>query len=779
MAFGAVGCLQLTIERLLNSSHISIVQNSSPQIINLLYEHILSLREALREFDARRSTINMKTVKSLEAEMIDVVYRFENVLEPHLSNQLHSQSEEEKETDHPPLLSFSVDVEEIKQDVDSFIETVNKMKSAYIHELCNPSPEEDDVVPSRIDFDGNDHSNMVGLSDLFMKIKDRLNSSQPEAMIVTLFGMAGIGKTIIAKKLFQDPFIVSHYSKRVFLTIGPKYRLYDILVDIIRQLNSGIDLIMPTETESSLARFKSIVFKSLQNSRYLMVLDDVWDTRLFYKLYPEYKNGSRVLVTTRLREVAESANHAIEIPFLNKKESWELLREKVFGRESCSYGFVKAGKKIAENCEGLPLTIVTVANILIEAEKTLEYWNKVAAEKQNSVYKDAYDQMSNVLYPSYDYLPQHSKACFLYMGAFTQNYEVTPYQLINLWSAEGFLNSKPVPYLESGMTSPYNTCFHELSLKNVIMFNPVKHTFYLHSSFWYLCNKEAVKTKLFYALNCLADALPEEGLNYHRRLCIRNNVLLAIEDVRNSIASASAVRSLLLTGDFHQYPVPLCLEQLRLLRVLHAYRVRLYEFPMEVVKLVQLRYLDLTYDGHLPTSISKLWNLQCLIIYQYQTIMNSSYLPIEIWNMKDLNYLHTCGRDLPHPPNCEGSLLPKLLILGGVGPQSYTKDVFERIPNLKKLEIQIALGPDGTEPLSCLDHISHLSQLVDLVCVILNPVLKTGVVTPLAPLLCFPSSLTTLTLSGLGYPWEEMSKISSLPNLTYLKLQWYAFRGPK
>ncbi|KAL7153200.1 hypothetical protein ABFS83_04G150200 [Erythranthe nasuta] len=36
-----------------------------------------------------------------------------------------------------------------------------------------------------------------------------------------------------------------------------------------------------------------------------------------------------------------------------------------------------------------------------------------------------------------------------------------------------------------------------------------------------------------------------------------------------------------------------------------------------------------------------------------------------------------------------------------------------------------------------------------------------------------------LNLSGLGYPWEEMRKISSLPNLENLKLQNYVFRGPK
>ncbi|KAL7115337.1 hypothetical protein ACP275_04G177700 [Erythranthe tilingii] len=791
MAYGAAGCLGLTIERLLKSSYISIVQNSSPQIIKLLYEEILSLKVALRVFDKKRSTINMKMVKSLEAEMVEAIYKFEDVIDPHLSNQFHSQSEAEEETaDHPPSMVFSVDVQEIKQDVDSFIEKMNKMKRAYIHELCNPSPEEDDdFVTSKTDFDGNE-SNMVGLSNLFMKIKNRLiNSSESERMTVSLYGMAGIGKTTLAKKLFQDPLIVSRYSRLVFVTVGPKYRLADILVDILTQVNPDIDEIMLMKGEKVLAGLKRMVYESLKHLRFLIVLDDVWEIDLYFvllELFPDEKKGSRVLVTTRMKEVADSVKplNIFEIPFLNKKESWDLLREKVFGeQESLPYELEKAGKKIAENCEGLPLTIVTVANILSKADKTLEHWNKVADEKQNSVYKDAYDQMSKVLYPSYDYLDQHLKACFLHIGAFPQNYLLNLPQLTSLLSAEGFLNSESMYYYAPTNNYAYDRSgyFDDLYATNVIVRNGT-FDFHLHSSFWYLCNKEAARTKLFYALNCHGDTLLGEGIESQRRLCIRNNVLLAIKDVHNSIASDSKVRSLLCTGYFHKYPVPLFLEHLRLLRVLEARSIRFYEFPMEVLKLVQLRYLALLYNGNIPSSISKLWNLQYLIVVRHprlvKSVGNLLYLPIEIWNMNELKYLYTSGRDLPHPC-CEGSLLPNLLKLSGVGPQSCAKSVLEKIPNLKELSIRIELAPDATEPLTCFDHIFHLHQLQQLECYITNPTLKTEVVTPLVPLSDFPLSLTTLVLSGLGYPWEEMRKISSLPNLTHLELHCYAFRGPK
>ncbi|XP_012829204.1 PREDICTED: putative disease resistance protein At1g59780 [Erythranthe guttata] len=355
--------------------------------------------------------------------------------------------------------------------------------------------------------------------------------------------------------------------------------------------------------------------------------------------------------------------------------------------------------------------------------------------------------------------------------------------MVNLCGAEGFLNPRPIHCSDPIATFENNSYgyLNELCFKNVIMSAKEERGFHLLSSFWYLCNKEAPKNNFYYALNFCADALQEEGIKYQRRLCIRNSVLFAIEDVQDSIASASKVRSLLCTGPYHQYPVPLCLDDLRLLRVFHARSIRFYEFPMEVMKLVQLRYLALVYNGNLPPSISKLLNLQCLIVDRHLSIVKScgNLLPIEIWNMKELKYLQTTGRDLPHPCD-EGSVLPNLLELTRATHQSCNKDVLERIPNLEILDIQIELALDAFEPLSCFDHISCLRRLTLLKCVVVNPIFKAEVViAPFVPLSDFPSSLTKLILKGLGYPWEELRKISSLPNLVFLLLECYAFRGPK
>ncbi|GFP83584.1 putative late blight resistance protein homolog r1b-8 [Phtheirospermum japonicum] len=380
--------------------------------------------------------------------------------------------------------------------------------------------------------------------------------------------------------------------------------------------------------------------------------------------------------------------------FLSKEESWELLREKVFGEESLCPPLLKnAGKKIAECCEGLPLTIVTVGELLSKVKRT----------------------------PDYNYLPQYLKASFLYMGVFPRNYEISLSELFKLWVAEKF------PYIgvdRLGVCSIIEDLFHDSLLMELRSRSSYGiKTWSIHSSFWHLCKREALKNKFSYVIQWFG-------------------------------------------GPPHQYPVSICFN-LKLLRILNALTIRLYEFPMDVLKLFQLKYLAL-------------WNLEILIVCRHISIGSSrapSYLPIEIWDMKELKHLQVMGSDLPDP--CEGTFLPNLQTLLDVSARSCNKCVFQGTPNLNKLGIRIELTPDGhvAETMRCFDHIHYLQKLESLKCVVVNPTFGPHIAPP--PLPIFPSSLKKLSLSGFGYPWEDMRLIASLPNLETLKLRCYAFRGPK
>ncbi|XP_018625248.1 putative late blight resistance protein homolog R1A-3 [Nicotiana tomentosiformis] len=76
--------------------------------------------------------------------------------------------------------------------------------------------------------------------------------------------------------------------------------------------------------------------KSLIGTRYLIVLDDIWEVEAWEDLglrFPKGEDGSRVMVTTRIKEVAKHLQHRSDpysLRFLTLEGSWELLQKKVF-----------------------------------------------------------------------------------------------------------------------------------------------------------------------------------------------------------------------------------------------------------------------------------------------------------------------------------------------------------------------------------------------------------------------------------------------------------------
>lgn len=362
MAYAAAISLKQTIERrLLDSS--SSLQNS----LQLLHDEACSLQQFLKQLDSSKtSNINRKRLNALDAQIKDAVIQLEDAVDQsHFSNQ---------ETIH------------------SLTQKLNQIKPAYTHELHYPSPEDHEDEDEEEEEDNHD-SKMVGLSDQYTEIKENLTNNLTEfsLMFVSLCGMAGIGKTALANKLFQDPTISGQVDARAFVVIGQRYRLEDVLLEILKQINPDRfdeNKLAMEGAEEKLDALQDMVSDNLEGRSFLIVLDDVWDPEVldqFAGVFPWQGDKSQVLVTTRLQEVAEVAFHDCrhEIRFLDKKESWDLVRWKVFGdqEQSCPSEMEKAGKKIAENCEGLPLTIVKVASILSKAEKTTEYWNSVAACK--------------------------------------------------------------------------------------------------------------------------------------------------------------------------------------------------------------------------------------------------------------------------------------------------------------------------------------------------------------------------------------------------------------
>ncbi|XP_027075804.1 putative late blight resistance protein homolog R1B-13 [Coffea arabica] len=214
----------------------------------------------------------------------------------------------------------------------------------------------------------------------------------------------------------------------------------------------------------------------------------------------------------------------------------------------------------------------------------------------------------------------------------------------------------------------------------------------------------------------------------------------------------------------------------KLLRVLDLGYMMLEDFPMEIVKLVHLKYLALLiYSIRKLPPLSSLWNLETFILdtEKGQRVI----LPQDIWRMIKLRHLHISGELDFQSTSLTSSTISVLCNLQSIShlcPSGSIQDVLARIPNVTNLACHLTLS-NTTEHLEFPD----LSSL-ELLETLKFHYQTYGMVPFSVPEPSkFPPHLKKLTLIGSHIDWKGMSVIGMLPNLEILKIKDNFFNGPK
>ncbi|PQP97199.1 disease resistance protein RPM1-like [Prunus yedoensis var. nudiflora] len=128
--------------------------------------------------------------------------------------------------------------------------------------------------------------------------------------VVSVAGMGGMGKTTLAKQVYDAAQVKKHFKVRAWITVTQSFKLGEILKHMIEQLHQAIRIPVPQGINNmSTNQLKTVIKEFLQKRRYLIVLDDVWHLcgwdALKYTL-PNNTCGSRVILTTRNADVAST-----------------------------------------------------------------------------------------------------------------------------------------------------------------------------------------------------------------------------------------------------------------------------------------------------------------------------------------------------------------------------------------------------------------------------------------------------------------------------------------
>ncbi|XP_043692499.1 probable disease resistance RPP8-like protein 4 [Telopea speciosissima] len=476
--------------------------------------------------------------------------------------------------------------------------------------------------------------------------------------VVSITGMGGLGKTTLARKIYDRDDVKRHFDCQAWVHISKEYRMKDVLYNIIKQV------MVLTEAEREELASKEVVILEERLSNFLkekknslFLLDDVWSREDWDKLkntflVPCDGQQCRVLLTTRDEGIARHADpnaDPYKLKHLDEKKSLKLF-SKVFFRspndadaESSLNSLNKEMKKLAtdivQKCDGLPLAIVVLGGLLLEKRlTTIAEWKKVL----DSV--DWHLDTSNclkVLSLSYTELPSHLKSCFLYFGFFPNDAEIERDKLIRLWVAEGFLE----PRGNLRMEDVAGDCLEELMQRNLIHVakwksNGVPQSFIIHDLLLKLAISEAKES------NFLNISTPQKSLNCYRRVALRDKSsednMAQSPNHSSSINSSNLLRTLLCFTEMN----PSLYREFKLLNVLDLEDAPgIKTLPKEIGKLIFLKYLSFRGTGlkTLPPWVGNLYNLQTLNLFGTRI---DEYLPIEILKLEKLRHL-LCYRRIP------------------------------------------------------------------------------------------------------------------------------------
>nr|CAB3489233.1 unnamed protein product [Digitaria exilis] len=149
-------------------------------------------------------------------------------------------------------------------------------------------------------------------------------------LVFAIVGVGGIGKTTLAQKVFNNDVIQQEFRKRMWLSVNKDSSETELLRKAIEAAGGQ------HATASTKVMLEQILKEAVKGHKTLLVMDDVWDHRVWEGLKIPLTNalarGSRVLITTRHHMVArgikaEEPYHHVEK--LGLEDAWSLLKKQV------------------------------------------------------------------------------------------------------------------------------------------------------------------------------------------------------------------------------------------------------------------------------------------------------------------------------------------------------------------------------------------------------------------------------------------------------------------
>ncbi|KAF2911846.1 hypothetical protein DAI22_11g211100 [Oryza sativa Japonica Group] len=554
-------------------------------------------------------------------------------------------------------------------------------------------------------------SPMVGRSELAEKMLGRMLLADGEEeegdgpLVLPIVGGPGMGKTYLARFLFNDDRVKQAFQVRHWVHLSPHFDLSEGVSTITSSW-----LVDRKDGPSYLQQVISSVLRG--GAKYLVVLDNVWNVGQHD--WPEWDNlmlafppNGRILLTTRTPSiiprtaVVMRTTEAYFLQPLDQESSKHVM-------DMYLPPYHEYGIKLVEKCAGVPLLLEYTSFLILQRDQ-LTLIRIQQEEELTDVFQRAY--------ASYQHLSSELRNCFLFCSLFPLDFNFTAEELADLFAAKGFIPStvpeaQRIRFLQQFL----DECFYPVEEydhggRHMYRMHKILHIFVQYAD---RVSSSIIRVGQFNAVQDIILSTRSASLLVHPSteslpICMSQLKMLKTFILLQEGKTCSSDRQC----EIKQIPQELC-QTLRHLEVLSLEATKIRKLPNKFDLLFHLTFLNLsgTDIRVIPSSISKLQLLHTLKLSycgKLQKLHRNicrlsrlhkldlegcrylSELPQNISKINSLEYLSVLGcASLTRMPHRFGNLKNLQTLLGYVVSNSNVVMLSELQPlaNLHRLSLE-------------------------------------------------------------------------------------------
>ncbi|VAI00401.1 unnamed protein product [Triticum turgidum subsp. durum] len=317
--------------------------------------------------------------------------------------------------------------------------------------------------PLQAPFVSKDASKLVGMCKWRDDLNKYLVGEERQLKMASIIGMAGTGKTTLARLVYGDEAIENQFQSRAFVSVTPTPNMKEVLTRILQQVGAQPPAGNQARSEEHIIH---AISNFLQDKRYLVIIDDIWhrgEWDIIRRSFPENNLGSRIVITTRnatLLPGDDLENSKLNIRMNTKCDIW--TRKWLYGPDKEDVaaqmkpdmggeGF-DCDHPIVRMCGGVPLALLCIFSAMAMVREQQEKLGVHLREpdvqdmiekhlKHNGIQNTpGFEPLVESLQLGYTELPHHMlKTCLLYCSVYPENYPFHMNDLVMRWVAEGFI----------------------------------------------------------------------------------------------------------------------------------------------------------------------------------------------------------------------------------------------------------------------------------------------------------------------------------------------------